>query len=89
MAFLTTTVPSSRYTTQLLVTLVRIKPESDNILSAIIGVMDEECCIVCSESFKKDLDQAIQYSTELICTSVTNNWVVYQIEGTVVVKKAM
>ena len=25
----------------------------------------------------------------LVCTSVTNNWIVYQIEGTVVVKKAI
>ena len=24
----------------------------------------------------------------LVCTSVTNNWIVYQIEGAVVVKKA-
>ena len=24
----------------------------------------------------------------LVCNSVTNNWIVYQIEGTVVVKKA-
>ena len=26
--------------------------------------------------------------TGLVCTSVTNNWIVYQIEGAVVVKKA-
>ena len=25
----------------------------------------------------------------LVCTSVTNNWIVYQIEGAVMVKKAM
>ena len=50
--------------------------------------MDEEHCIVCSESFENDLDPAILYLTDLTCTSVTNNWVVYQIEGTVVVKKA-
>ena len=38
---------------------------------------------------KNDLDLAIQYLTDLTHTSVTNNWVVYRIEGTDVVKKAM
>ena len=52
MAFLTTTAPSIQYTIQLLVTLVRIKPDSDNSLSVIIGIMDEERCIVCLESFE-------------------------------------
>ena len=52
--------PSIWYTIQLLVTLVCIKPESDDSLSVIIGVMDEECCTVCSESFENDLDWAIQ-----------------------------
>ena len=50
--------------------------------------MDEERCIVCSESFEKNLDPAIQYPTDLTRTSVTNNWIVYQIKGTVAVKKA-
>ena len=75
--FLTTTVPSIRYTIQLLVTLVCIKPDSDDSLSVIIGVMAEERCIVCSDSFENDLDPAIQYPTDLTCTSVTNNWIVY------------
>ena len=39
--------------------------------------------------FENHLDLAIQYLTELSHTSVTNNWIMYQIEGTVVVKKAM
>ena len=59
-------MPSIWYTIQLLVTLVHIKPESDNSLSVIIGVMDEN-----------DLDLAIQYSTDLTHTSVTDNWIVY------------
>ena len=91
MAFLTlvltTTAPSIQYTIQLLVTLVHSKPESKDSLSVIIGVMDEKCCIVCSESFENDLDLAIQCPTDLTCTSVTNNWIVYRIEGTVVLKK--
>ena len=41
------------------------------------------------ENFENNLDLAIQYSTDLTCTSVTTNWIVYRIEGTVVVKKAM
>ena len=72
---------------QLLVTLVRIKSDSDSSLSAIIGVMNEVRCIVCSESFENDLDPAIQYPADLTRTSVTNNWIVYWIEGAVVVKK--
>ena len=91
MAFLTfvltTTVLSIQYTIQLLVTLVHSKPESEDSWSVIIGVMDEKCCIVCSESFENDLDPAIQYPTDLTCTSVTNNWIVYQTEGAVVLKK--
>ena len=51
--------------------------------------MDEEPCIVCSVSFENDLDLSIQYPTDVTCTSVTNNWLVYWIEGAVVVKKAM
>ena len=51
--------------------------------------MDEECCNVYSDSFENDLDLAIQYLTDLTRTSVTNNWIVYRIEGAVVVKKAM
>ena len=78
MAFLTTTVPSIWYTIHLLVTLVRIKPKSDDSLSVIIGVMDGN-----------DLDLAIQYPTDLTHTSVTNNWILCQIEGAVVVRKAM
>ena len=34
------------------------------------------------------IDPTIQYLTELSCTSVINNWIMYQIEGTVVVKRA-
>ena len=44
----------------MLVMPVHIKPESGDSLSVIIGVMDEECYIVCSESFENDLDLAIQ-----------------------------
>ena len=87
MAFLTlvftTTAHSIQYTIQLLVTLVHSKPESEDSLSVIIGVMDEKCCIVCSESFENDLDPAIQYPTALTCTSVTKNWIMDQIEGAV------
>ena len=38
-------------------------------------------------SFENDLGLVIQYPTDLTCTSVTNNWIVYPIEDTVVVKK--
>ena len=34
--------------------------QSGNSLSVIIGVMDEECCIICLESFENDLVPAIQ-----------------------------
>ena len=60
MAFLTTAVPSILYTTQLLVTLTYVKAESCNSLNIIISVMDEERCIVCSESFENYLDLPIQ-----------------------------
>ena len=59
-----------------------------NSLNVIIGIMDEEHCIVYSESFESDLNLDIQYMTDLTRTSVTNNWIVYRTEGTVVVKKA-
>ena len=47
--------------------------QSDNSLSMIMGVMDEERCIEYSESFESDLDQAIKYLTDLTRTSVTKN----------------
>ena len=77
MAFLTTIGHSIWYTIQLLVTLVYIKPESNDSLSVMIGVIDEECCIVCLESFENDLDPAIQYLPDFTHTSVTNNWILY------------
>ena len=41
------------------------------------------------QEFRKQyLDPAIQHPTELSCTSVTNNWIIYETEGAVVVKKA-
>ena len=56
MAFLTTAVPSIQYTTQLLVRPAK----SGNSLNVIIDVIDEECCIVFSESFENDLDLPVQ-----------------------------
>ena len=55
-----------------------------------------------SKSFSKLSEHTMQHSSSitpmitlnesllsgLMCTSVTNNWIVYQIEGAVVVKKA-
>ena len=40
------------------------------------------------DSFENDLDPAIQYPTDLTLASMTNNWIMYRIEGAVVVKKA-
>ena len=40
------------------------------------------------QSFEDHLDPTIQYLTELSCSSVTNNCIMYQIEGAVLVKKA-
>ena len=64
MTFLTTTVPSIWYTIHLFVTLVRIKPESDDSLSVIIGVICNET-VLYAQSFENYLDRTIQYLTEL------------------------
>ena len=77
MAFFNHNSTLNLYTIQLLVTLVHVKPGSDNSRSVIIGVMDEECCIVCSESFVNDLDPAILYPTNLMHANVINNWIVF------------
>ena len=58
MAFLTTAV-NSVYNS-VVSPLVYVKTEVSHSLSVIIGVMDEECCIICSESFENNLDPAIQ-----------------------------
>ena len=56
-----------RYTIELLVTLVCIKPDSEDSLRVIIGVMDEEQCILCLESFENNLNLAIQYPNTNQC----------------------
>ena len=65
MTFLTTTAPSIRYTIQLFVTLVHTKPESEDSLSVIIGVICNENNVFYAQSFENHLDQTIQYLIEL------------------------